>query len=302
MNYRVAMRMVRRVRDENSRCKISWISPVVTSVAAALYCRGAGITENLNFSSNADTYAESNGLKALLNGQYSIPDGSGQQGRTYSALTQLKGDNEVEMCNKTINDIVMSQFNGFDESEVMSLAKVIGELHDNVSSHSNGVGYSCAQVYGSGDQKRIEFAIADCGKGMLSNVQKKNECIGHLSAIEWCLQRGYTTAGNDDDWAQRLPEDSIFSPYPKGVSIRSYENNHLGEGLWALTEMVRKLSGQVMIWSGDGMVKIKDGKRNSETVETIWNGVVIEFEVCVPLKTEQPVSQKAEDIGRRLKL
>ena len=114
------------------------------------------------------------------------------------------------------------------------LAKVVGELHDNVASHASGLGFSCAQAYNDAGAKRIEFALADRGRGMLRNVRELfPEVESHPEAIAWCLKRGNTTARNESDpWAQRLPDDAMVSPFPGNTRPESREDHHIGEGLW----------------------------------------------------------------------
>ena len=163
----------------------------------------------------------------------------------------------MDCCNRIIADLLHNTLGGDDnEGFINAVTKVVGELHDNVPSHAAGTGFSAA-VYCTDDSCRLEFAIADCGCGMLHNVVAPPSVADHRQAIEWCLKRGNTTARHvDDPWAQRLPADSIGSPYGPSVSTFSSENHHIGEGLFCLTELVRMADGQLWIWTGNAQLTI----------------------------------------------
>lgn len=165
------------------------------------------------------------------------------------------------------------------------MLKVVGELHDNVASHASGVGFSAAQVYNGQKGKRwIEFAVADSGCGMLRNVRQLVPTIASDDdAIKWCLIRGNTTAGERDSWAQRLPEDCLYSPLPSGVTSFSNENHHLGEGLAVLTELITIAAGELWIWSGNCEFTLDEqGRSYYRTADDIqWQGVAIEIKLDV---------------------
>jgi hypothetical protein len=144
------------------------------------------------------------------------------------------------------------------------------------------MGFSCAQVYKEANCRRIEFAIADAGCGMLHNVRKVLPQINdHAEAIRWCAQRGNTTAGGRDPWAQRLPEDAMFSPYPTGTDTFTEDDHHVGEGLWKLSELIQSVGGSLWIASGDAQYRHHNGETSTEPCRITWNGVAIEFEVRI---------------------
>lgn len=260
----------------------------------------------LVFSGDSRSYAANNGLLDVILGDYSFPKRGGLQGVTYTKLTKLATHAEVDGCNAVINDLIQEQLEPFSPLMASQLRKVVGELHDNVASHARGLGYSCAQVYtGSGDY-RIEFAIADAGCGMLKNVQSVvPEINSACDAIQWCLQKGNTTAQNrkDEEWVQRLPEDARWNPFGDTVAVRSTENHHIGEGLWRLSELVRSVDGNLWIASGDGQYRCVSGKEQTAQNRFNWSGVAIEFELTVipgrgpSLEQQQKLERLAERIG-----
>lgn len=122
------------------------------------------------------------------------------------------------------------------------------------------------------------------GCGMLRNVKRKLPRIeSDEQAIKWCLVRGNTTARARDDWAQRLPEDCLFSPLPPSVPSYTDENHHRGEGLAILTELITRVGGEMWIWSGDCEVSLdQEGRMSYRIADGIhWQGVAIEFELDI---------------------
>jgi hypothetical protein len=285
-------RFVLAQSDSAKKPKVGFVSPAVSVILAAAATGGNyGVNDVAFASDDSLRYAENNGLVDALNNRSQSREAGALLGITYSRLTKLSGHDEVNFCNKVIADLLYGQLCG-DENKrfVNRVVKIVGELHDNVASHARGVGFSAAQVYSPNGKPRIEFAIADCGCGMLKNVQLVDAAIlSDLDAIEWCLKRGHTTARKPSDWAQRLPPDCAESPFPASVPVFREENHHVGEGLWQLTELVRLSGGNALIWSGNCCLYL-DGKGNkkAEFADIEWKGLAIELEFDI---------EKARSIG-----
>jgi len=275
MHYPDAIAAMQGVTNENlPHTTVNFVSPVLSCVCAVLSQRGA-CKNPIRFQGAAERYAETNGLASLLAGCYRNEIPSGQQGITYSRLTRLLEAHEVDAGNRVIADLLYSQLGGSPFTN--QLVGVVGELHDNVVSHASGAGYSCAQTYNCGEQRRVEFAVADLGRGMLSNVKKiLPNMESDLKAIQWCLKKGHTTAGAVDKWAQRIPGDSIGSPIPGPVYYADTENHHAGLGLYQLRKLVRFFQGKLWIWSGKTQILIHGGKLEIlPNSAGNWDGVVI---------------------------
>ncbi len=284
---------------------MGFVSPAVSAMlaAASVSRTMSGIAKRTQFSHSCRAYAENNGLIDTLNGQYKFPVRGGLQGVRYTKLTKLATHDEVDACNAIVNDLFTFQLRGYSTAVIRKLAKVVGELHDNVASHANGAGFSCAQVYNDSDGRRIEFAIADAGCGMLENVSRRiPEIADDNCAIRWCLQKGNTTAQTAGGWAQRLPDDTICNPYPEGIETIATEDHHVGEGLWQLSELVRGSSGKLVVLSGTGECFAEGGKESARSSALKWPGVVIEFEITVPLDAgeAQQQSDRLEGIAKRI--
>jgi hypothetical protein len=281
--------------------QVRFISPIVSALVAAESLMNPTI-RNLRFSSDANAYAANNGLLATIAGQYEPPVRGGLQGKTYSQLTRLQTPEDVDFCNGIVADLLYNQL-GTDHFAAAQLAKIVGELHDNVISHAGGAGFSSAQVYQQRDgKKRIEYGIADVGCGILYNASRAGAAVtGEAEAIKWALQKG-TTSGQVDGWAQRLPWDAGSSPYPDRTDTTYTDNHHLGLGLFELGQLVRGCGGHVWIWSGTGMVWT-DGQTPTARTATHRNGVAVEFEVVVPQDGNHPArTRRHGDLRERLNL
>lgn len=120
--------------------EIRFVRPVISTILACSRII-SGRTPLVSYlADNADEYATHSGLEFALVGNYQAmirPRGR-DEGRTWSHLTTLYQHAEIEACNKTVNDLLFRQLEEIPRLVVDAIARVIGELHDNVASHSNG--------------------------------------------------------------------------------------------------------------------------------------------------------------------
>ncbi len=206
-------------------------------------------------------------------------------GLSYSPLMLLDDPNKTDSATSTINSCIYRLLKN-NSSYVNELCEVIGELHDNVWSHGQGLGFSIAQYYQKSN--RIEFAIVDCGKGFLRELNSANVpgINNHEDAIRWCITRGNSSKKFkeefDDGWGQWVPEDITYSSnafaqakIPQ-VSSRD-ENHHEGLGLAKLVDLVKNTRGNLQIISGDTILDIQNGSDEEKycRIPYPWNGVII---------------------------
>ncbi|NBV89252.1 MAG: hypothetical protein EBR88_07060 [Betaproteobacteria bacterium] len=312
MDHQAALQLLRMIRGEGRTVPVGWLSPVIVTMLAAESVRDSRLREQLYerilLKPEQKSYATNCGLQAVLEGKYVAPSLTGRQGLTYSQLARLSSAPEVEACNRVINNLFYEQLGENGGEFVRLLSKVVGEMHDNVASHARGVGFSSAQRYEKVRGDVIQFAIVDSGIGMLRNVQKVVPGVSaDEQAIDWCLQRGNTTAAsNGDGWEQRLPEDSLFSPYPARVRTITSDNHHQGLGLWHLQEIVRAAGGNFWVASGAGQCRYLAGAAapSYDSLGCYWRGVAIEVELPVPRSTPANVHRRAalEGLAERLGL
>jgi len=305
MSMQAALMRAEILRKTDSGYPVQFLKPIDSVTLAALCASDSGLGSKVQFGSEAKNYASTIGLTNQLQGKYSAPGGTGLQGHRYSALTRLSFHHEVEACNKIIADLIYQQLGGYPQCVLSGIVRVVGELHDNVASHSSGTGFSCAQVFKKTNATQLEIAVADNGVGIPRNVRKMQSSLSDAASLEWAVKRGNTSARSiDDGWAQRLPEDSIVNPFPKGVCVRSKENNHMGEGLWQLSEIVRTLQGELRIASGNGQLFQNQGSISSRDASYNWSGVVISFTLNVQDAhvTDPAHLAKLESLAARLQV
>jgi hypothetical protein len=312
MDHQEALRMLRLIRGDSLAVPVGFLSPIIVAMLAAEATKDVPLRESLReriaLKPEQTSYATSCGLQAVLDGQYLPPSLAGLQGSTYTGLTRLVSAHEVDACNAVINNLFYEQLGENGGEFIRVLGKVVGEMHDNVASHARGVGFSSAQRHKRLRGDFIQFAIADTGVGMLRNVKKTAPDVStDAQAIEWCLRRGNTTAADDSDgWEQRLPEDSLLSPYPRAVRSITGDNHHQGLGLWHLQEIVRAAGGSFWLASGAGQCRYLEGDDapSYHSLDPFWQGVAIEVELPVPEAASENTVRRAalEGLAERLGL
>ena len=190
-----ATSLQRLVRGED--LAVTFLTPLMSTAIAALSIQQR-LAGNVEFERGAASYADTVGLKSVLAGQ--APPEALRKG-TYSPLARLNSPGTVERCTSIVMDFVYPAL-GQHQPLALQVGRVLGELHDNVASHARGIGFSAAQQYAG---TTLRFAVVDCGRGMLSNVRLKVPDIQrHVEAIDWCLERGHTTADAVEGFAQYL--------------------------------------------------------------------------------------------------
>lgn len=312
MDRNAALRLLRIIRSDGPPAHVGFLSPIIVTMLAAEAAHeprlGYRLRDRILFQAAQKSYAANCGLQAVLDGKYVPPSLPGLQGLTYTPLTRLVSGHEVDACNAVINNLFYEQLGENGAEFIRVLSKVVGEMHDNVASHSRGIGFSSAQRYERGDGDVIQFAIVDSGVGMLRNVTAVAPAVtSDEQAIDWCLQRGHTTAASQGDgWEQRLPEDSVVSPYPPTVGTVTGDNHHQGLGLWHLQEIVRAAGGSFWVASGAGQCRYLAGADGPsyDSLQPFWQGVAIEVEMPVPRATAGITARRAalEGLAERLGL
>lgn len=247
---------------------LSFLTPA-TATCWAASVRG-GQAPPTQLTGDAVTYAETIGLDTVING--GNPELRPIVGRTYSPLVQLINLEDVDSCNAVINELIRNQLQEYPGLTGQA-CQIAGELHYNVPAHARGVGFSMAQYFSSIGM--LELAVTDCGQGILRNVRRVvPEITDHASAIDWCMREGHTTAIQDDDWMQRIPEDAMQNPYGDAVGTQHTTNHHAGLGLWKLERLISAVGGELALWSGDARLRIEGAVRRIEPALN-WSGVLV---------------------------
>lgn len=267
MNYNAALQAVGAARA--GAAYVDWVSPAVSVCLAAERTRLDPV--NAVFRGEASRYASVIGLTEALSGTDPIHAAGYLHGKTYSPLEWLRTHAEIHRCNTTIGQLLSHQV--ADVALRRELNKIVGELHDNVASHSRGKGFCAAQVYGD----RIEYAIADAGCGFLRNVRSADSTVqADLAAIQWAFVRGNTSAP--------APAPSPFGPQ-KGVGGPEVGldaddgDTHAGWGLDELRQMIDHTNGYMWVASGTAGCTYSGGTWQPYSLTVPWPGVFIEFQV-----------------------
>lgn len=288
---------------------VQFVTPLHAVCLAGRFQSRAFDSNSLSFACDARNYAENCGLLFHLGLSQEIPIRGGKSGLTYCPIESIIDAAEVDGCNQRIASLLRSQLGSCpNKSLVNATCGVVGELHDNIASHARGRGFSAAQVY-RGGQQVIQIAIADVGQGIGPNVRRAGLDLTDPQAIEWCLQRGNTTANLKKQvdsliGPQRLGIDSIWTPYPDSTPTTNSDNHHMGEGLYRLTELIRETGGETWIWSGKSAVECKKNARIPIVTDIEWTGTVIAieipivaFEKCVVALEKPEYDQLAKRLG-----
>ena len=290
MSNRDAVDILAQLRGSGA-ANIRFLSPIVAAMLKA--DRQIDITR-IEFSDGARSYAETVGL---------IDSSLKRGGRSsYSPLTRLESADDIERCTDVIASCLHQHLDAVNPEAVKAIAKVLGELHDNVSSHARGVGYSMAHVYKRTTGPSVELAVVDQGCGLLSNVRRVAPHVTtHQGAIEWSLEAGNTSA-RVDDWAQRLPEDFASNPYPPRVQTRVQENNHQGLGLAQLVALAKEFDGELWLCTGDTALTVSGYRRTVSKLPFLWNGFAVEVVLrgTQSFKLNTAASGTLQKLGRRL--
>lgn len=268
MNYSTALRSVGGAR--RGPVSVDWVSPAVSVCLAAERARGTPLS--VSFVGEAGRYASHIGLADALSGTELIHTQGYLHGKTYSPLEWLRTHAEIHRCNTTIGTLLSHQVP--DTALRRALNKIVGELHDNVASHSRGKGFCAAQVYAD----RIEYAIADSGCGFLRNVRSADSAVqADLAAIRWAFVRGNTSAPG--------PGPSPFGPQ-KGLGAPEVgldaddDDAHAGWGLDELRQMIDHTNGRMWVASGAAGCTYSEGSWQAFDLSSVpWPGVFIELQV-----------------------
>lgn len=282
MNRDSVIDFVRRL-DAGKKVEVSFIAPALSTAIASLAQRSPEKVSKISFKSECERYAETVDLTRILKHPTSPPPTSypiSTLQRDYSPVRKLFVDGRA-LSDSLIGDLLQQKLNQHTDEDRQQINAVIGELHLNVNSHSNGVGHSAAQVYNRGrDGQQVEIAVVDSGDGLLRRVQGKDPSITtDARAIEWCLVDGNTTRGL---MAQRLPPDCTTSPLPDGADVCVGEQyGHRGRGLYLLVEFIKANGGSLWIWTGNGEYLLQNGSAVCRHTPVRWNGLVVEIALSV---------------------
>ena len=191
-----------------------------------------------------------------LTGIDSYPYQRQNQGVNYSPIQMLQNADDVDAATSETNDSIRRRVG--TQPGISELCSVIGELHDNVRAHAEGMGFSMALNWHP-TTPVIEFSVADKGKGFLNECQRIGVpgVVDDESAIRWCLTPEHTTKDIDhDEFAQMIPEDAMGNPFDGQADARPWHdgNHHQGLGLAKLMKLVTAYNGDLWVATGERLL------------------------------------------------
>lgn len=154
-------------------------------------------------------------------------------------------DNVNNMLCKKINDYYNNQDKAF------ALLTCITEIASNFHEHSKDEQDSI--LVARGNKEEIEIACADSGVGIVTSLMKSERYRGILSNAVGC--------------------DILAKALEKGVTSKD-NSNHMGYGLWLVENIVRKLGGELFIYSEKAHYINKNGKIK-KGANGYWKGTII---------------------------
>jgi hypothetical protein len=229
--------------------------------------------------SSNEQYFSALGLSLALWGEDDYSNCRKKVGVNYSMLTHLSHPDSPDEASAQINSCLRGMSETVDNPGMVALCHVVGELHDNVWAHGKQSGFSVCQRYEYDDDHILEFALADCGMGFLRELKRTgHEISDHENAIEWCIKEGNTTKpSNDrDEFAQRLPVDSMENPFGEDVETFEGDNHHQGLGLHHFVELASRYDGELYLASGNVVLHIDyNGNKEYLCLPFEWEGVAV---------------------------
>lgn len=231
------------------------------------------------------SFANTIGLIEIIDPGKSFKINRYSEGRTYSKIQKIDSQNpsSVETANSGINECMRKVLQDYPfllgSQSAHNILHTVMELHDNVASHSESIGFSFFQLR----EGVVYFCISDSGKGFLSEVRKHGipGIMSHKESILWSLTKGNSTKKLDDEFAQMLPEDAISNPMKSIATFRRKAdgNNHMGFGLYILKSFCLDSGGRLEIATGDSIYTLSSkGEENFDFCPKIV-GVTISMSV-----------------------
>ncbi|TGL97950.1 hypothetical protein [Leptospira jelokensis] len=219
------------------------------------------------------SFANTIGLLDFINPRQSVTVNRHSEGKKYSRIQRIESDDpaSVNLANTGINTCMRKVLQDFPfllvSQSATGLFQTVMELHDNVASHSESIGYSFFQLR----DKDLFYCISDSGKGFLSEIRSHNipGIMSHQDAIDWSLKKGNSTKKVEDEFAQMLPEDAFFNPMGGTNTFRRKAdgNHHMGIGLDILKSFCLDSGGILEVATGDSIYIL-----NSQGEEKFING------------------------------
>lgn len=167
-----------------------------------------------------------------------------------SELKQVKDYNEVGPLQKSIRDIMRGKIS---PNRVSDIASIIGELANNSIEHGESPCFPCVQYYPQ--QKKVEIAICDYGKGIIESLKGFVSFTSIHEVVEKAIFTEASGVENEDrgrglmevqqrtfDWSRISKfyvrtHDSAYQVFPNRVQKIETGNYYFGTYFYIVIEM-----------------------------------------------------------------
>ena len=281
----------------NETIDIGFLTPAAAAVIACA-CHRATKPKVHYVNELVRKYSDYAQLSYVLNGCYANPKQASYQ-KTCSRLCQIKDQTDIDVATSSIRALLRTHLD-HKFRVIQDIIKVVGELHDNIFSHAEGLGYSMAQIY-KGNTPRVEFAVVDAGIGLKRSVRAVKAVKTDQEAVALCIGKGFSTKKLSSSWAQKIDRD-VPNPFSDNVPTRRSSDNHQGLGLYLLTELIEKLEGRLWICTGHASLVQNAGKRYYTANRYVWRGTAIAVSVSLSPKRVVATVQSSDKLREALGL
>ncbi|WP_028845459.1 ATP-binding protein [Thermodesulfovibrio thiophilus] len=187
------------------------------------------------------------------------------QGQTFMSI-KIINTRQQSNIDKIANEIAEKMLKNIDFKDDMEYKKdyqdylkyMLSEVMLNAVSHSDSTVdiVACAQYYPY--KRKTQVSIVDCGVGFKATLSRKhNDIFNERDALKKAIQKGIT--------------GSIQYVYQNAIK-------NIGIGLYALSQMVKKLNGYLSIVSKDGCLILENNQIRTTELPCKWDGSIVAFE------------------------
>jgi anti-sigma regulatory factor (Ser/Thr protein kinase) len=224
--------------------QLKWVEPIFIGALQAHLTEG-GVCQGIE---------ENSYIQAMLNTSY-------QKGKTFSPIENFTSRRDIDRLANHLSEIMIKHFANLEAPDLEDLQDYLRylftEIMNNVIDHSHSPigGFAMAQYYPT--KRRIQFVVADRGRGFLKNVQlKRSDISKEDEAILVAMEKGFTAT-----------EARIYG-----------QERNAGYGLHAMQNILHETGGSFVIISNNGLVRSQNGKITHKMISPVYRGTIVAFD------------------------
>ncbi len=156
-------------------------------------------------------------------------------------LTRLENLEAVEFVADKVIEVLRLRLR-YRTTEAYDAAIAVSEATQNTFEHGTDTcGLFTMHVYGQGQNRRLEIAIADYGSGLAATL-RNNPALGEITTDRIALRRSVK------------------------LGVSQFQDQTRGNGLYRLTELTHKYHGTLQIRSGSAVLRITPQNPTGRTI------------------------------------